>query len=138
MELFRSVGAEEAVRQAEPQGYKNSSVLQAENLIGQERGWISQDATANSLSPVAGSLIGQDLMEPILKARAEELGAVIRFQTELVSFEQDARGISARLRNRASGEEQTVRAQYLVAADGNGSKIRQQLGIGGGQSDPRY
>ncbi len=129
MELFRSVGVEEAVRKAEPPGFRNSSVLQAESLAGKELRWISQDTTGSTLSPVQGSITGQDLMEPILRARAEELGGDLRFQTECVSFEQDATGVSAVIRDRTSGKERTVRARYLVAADGNHSTIRQQLGI---------
>ena len=129
MELFRSVGVEEAVRKAEPPEFRNSSVLQAESLAGKELSWISQDTTGSTLSPVQGSITGQDLMEPILRARAEELGGDLRFQTECVSFAQDAEGVSAVLRERTSGRQRTVRARYLVAADGNHSAIRQQLGI---------
>ncbi len=129
MEIFRSVGVEEAIRQAEPASYRNSSVLQAESLAGRELGWISQDATGNDLSPVQGSITGQDLIEPILQARATELGSELRFSTELLSFEQDEEGVRAVIRDRQSGQERTVRARYLLAADGNRSAIRQQLGI---------
>ncbi len=129
MELFRSVGAEAAIRQAEPPEYRNSSVLQAESLAGKELHWISQDTTASELSHVQGSLTGQDVMEPILRARAEELGCDLRFHTELVSFAQDTSGVSALIRDRTSGTEYPVRARYLIAADGNRGTIRQQLGI---------
>ncbi len=130
MELFRSVGAEAAIRQAEPPEYRNSSVLQAESLAGKELHWISQDTTASELSHVQGSLTGQDVMEPILRARAEELGCDLRFHTELVSFAQDTSGVSALICDRTSGTEYTVRARYLIAADGHRGTIRQQLGIG--------
>src|SRR5579885_1862053 len=130
MELFRSVGVEETIRQAEPPAYKNSSVLQAESLAGKEFGWITQDTTGTQLSPVEGSLTGQDVMEPILRARAEELGGDMRFFTEMVSFKQDTTGVSAVIKDRATGKERTVKARYLIAADGNQSAIRQQLGIG--------
>ncbi len=130
MELFRAVGVEKAIRQAEPEGYRNSSVLQAESLAGRELGWITQDATGNEISPVQGSITGQDLMEPILRSRAEELGGDLRFSTEMVLFERDTEGVTALIRERASGAERVVRAQYLIAADGNRSAIRQQLGIG--------
>ena len=131
METFRTVGAEDAIRQAEPAAYRNSGVLQAESLAGRELHWITQDATAteNDLSPVPGSLVGQDLMEPILHARAAELGGDLRFHTEMISYEQDADGVSALIRDRTSGVERRIRARYLVAADGNRSAIRKQLGI---------
>ncbi len=128
MELFRSVGVEDAVRRKAPPDFQNSGILQAESLAGKELRWISQDTTGSTLSPVPGCIIGQDALEPVLRARAEELGGDLRFQTECVSFEQDATGVSAVIRDRTSGRERTVRARYLVAADGNHSTIRQQLG----------
>ena len=130
MELFRTVGIEETIRQAEASGYQNSSVLHAESLAGEERNWITQDATGSMLTPVQGSLTGQDLMEPILRERAAKSGSDLRFSTEFVSFEQDTQGVSAVIRDRMTGTESRVRARYLVAADGSRSAIRQQLGIG--------
>ncbi|MHB8595624.1 MAG: FAD-dependent monooxygenase [Ktedonobacteraceae bacterium] len=129
MELFRSVGVEDAVRSKAPLHFQKSSILHAESLVGQELGSISQDTTTSELSSIGGCIIGQDALEPVLRARAEELGGDLRFYTELVSFEQDADGVSAIIRNRSTGAEYTVRARYLVAADGNRGTIRQRLGI---------
>jgi putative polyketide hydroxylase len=47
----------------------------------------------------------------------------------LVSFEQDDTGVTAVLRDRRTGAVPTVRADYLVAADGWDSPIRERLGI---------
>ncbi len=129
MELFRSVGAEKAIRRKAPPDFQNSGILQAVSLAGKELGWITQDTTESNLSPISGCIIGQDALEPVLRARAEELGGDLRFATEMVSCEQDAEGVSAVIRDRASGKESRVRARYLIAADGNRSAIRQQLGI---------
>src|SRR5262249_35171006 len=82
------------------------------------------------LSPSPFAPIDQDNLEVILRARAEELGADIRFATELVSFRQDEGGVTAVLRDRRRGKEMMVRAGFLVAADGWDSPIREQLGIG--------
>jgi hypothetical protein len=57
------------------------------------------------------------------------LGAELRFATEMISFEQDTHGVSAVIRERDSGKTQTVRAHYMVAADGAHSRVRQRLGI---------
>ncbi len=67
--------------------------------------------------------------EPLLKTRAEELGAELCFGTDMVSFEEDSGGVTAVIRERDSGRRSTVRARYLVAADGSHSQIRQRLGI---------
>jgi putative polyketide hydroxylase len=57
------------------------------------------------------------------------LGADLRFATEMVSFEQDTHSVSAVIRNRDTGKTQTVLAQYMVAADGAHSRVREALGI---------
>lgn len=54
----------------------------------------------------------------------------MRFATELTSFEQDQAGVTAALTDRHTGAEHTVRADYLIAADGYASPVRQRLGIG--------
>jgi 2-polyprenyl-6-methoxyphenol hydroxylase-like FAD-dependent oxidoreductase len=81
------------------------------------------------LTPAIMSMASQDRIEPILLRRARGLGAEARFLTELTSFAQDAQGVSAILKNVETGEEETVFADYLVAADGNRSPIRRALGI---------
>lgn len=53
----------------------------------------------------------------------------MRFGTQLLSFVQDDRGVTATLLTDGSEEVHEVRASYLVAADGAGSGIRQALGI---------
>ncbi len=128
MEYFRSVGAEEAIRRKAPPDFQSSSIVRAESLAGRELHSITQDTTSSEISPVCGCIIGQDALEPVLRARAEELGGDLRFSTELTSFVQDCQGVRAVIRDRASGTERTVRARYLVAADGHRSSIRQQLG----------
>ena len=74
--------------------------------------------------------IDQDALEPILRARAEELGAELRYRTECTSVSQDADGVTATLRDLDAGSsERAMRVRYLVAADGNRSGLREQLGI---------
>lgn len=60
---------------------------------------------------------------------ARELGGDLRFGTELVSFEQDEDGVTAIVQTRLNGQRHTVRADYLVAADGPRSPVREELGI---------
>jgi len=80
-------------------------------------------------SPVRGTAIAQDRLEPILRGRAHELGADIRTGTELIAVAEDDNGVTATLRQH-DGREYRLRAQYLVAADGARSSIRDALGIG--------
>jgi 2-polyprenyl-6-methoxyphenol hydroxylase-like FAD-dependent oxidoreductase len=81
------------------------------------------------ISPTSGATCDQDQLEPILRAHAERRGADIRFNTELVELTAGARQVTARIRSRSTGQEDTVFAQYLVAADGATSGVRETLGI---------
>lgn len=80
------------------------------------------------LSPAAWANASQEKAEPILLARARELGAEVRFGTELVTFTQTDHEIQALVRDEHGEHE--IRADYLVAADGHRSPIREALGIG--------
>ncbi len=71
----------------------------------------------------------QSSLEPMLLAETRRHGDEVRYGTELCSLDQDDTGVTAVLRNLHSGESQTVRADYLVAADGVHSPIRKRLDI---------
>jgi 2-polyprenyl-6-methoxyphenol hydroxylase-like FAD-dependent oxidoreductase len=74
-------------------------------------------------------LISQYTLEPLLKSIAEKLPSVsVRYGCELVSFAQDADGVTAQVR--AGGGTAAVRAAYMVGCDGGGSLVRRQLDIG--------
>jgi putative polyketide hydroxylase len=137
MELFRQVGLEATIlAQETPPEQIGEMGLRVESLTGKTLD--SSEATTHRqasfinpfTSPTHSALIGQDKLEPILRARAMELGCDIRFGTEMVQFEQDDEGVRALIREQATGLKRRIRAHYLVAADGNRSAIRQQLGIG--------
>jgi putative polyketide hydroxylase len=89
---------------------------------------MGPDLSAFSTAGWANS--SQERVEPILAARARELGATIRFSTALATFTQDADGVTAVLRDLGTGETETIRADYLVGADGHRSPVREALGIG--------
>jgi putative polyketide hydroxylase len=132
LEIYRSVGLEVAIREAAPETLKDMRIVRVETLAGKELGTFLENTSDYSMpaSPVAGSIIPQNILEPLLNEHARKYGADLRFNTECVSFEQDATGVSCIIRDLSSGEERRVRAQYLVAADGNKSAIRRKLGIG--------
>ena len=104
-----------------------------ESLAGkwfEESAWTPEETQGPKVeySPCRGAAIAQDRLEPILREKAIALGADIRPNTQLVGFEQDMEGVTARLRQR-DGEEYTIRAVYMVAADGLRSSVREALGI---------
>ncbi len=72
----------------------------------------------------------QNRLDAVLLPAARGRGATVRYATRLVSFEQDDDGITALLdTGDAPGGSETVRADYLVAADGVRSGVRDALGI---------
>jgi 2-polyprenyl-6-methoxyphenol hydroxylase-like FAD-dependent oxidoreductase len=74
-------------------------------------------------------LISQYTLEPLLKSVAQALPSVtVRYGCEFLSLEQDATGVTARVRNGA-GRVASVRAVYLVGCDGGASPVRHELGI---------
>jgi 2-polyprenyl-6-methoxyphenol hydroxylase-like FAD-dependent oxidoreductase len=128
MEMLRVVSGLEDELCAASRG--DLVIVEAETVCGPPRKVIVPPGgfDLGALTPAAMATAGQDVVEPILLRRARNLGADVRFSTELVRFSQDGRGVRAVLRN-AKGEEETATADYLVAADGNRSAIRQALGI---------
>lgn len=134
MELYRTAGVEQPIREAASVLAENHGILQAGSLTGSDQEWlfrqIDPGGGLSRLSPSGWCLCSQNDLEPVLLEAARELGADIRFGTELVSFEQDDEAVTALVKNRETGRTRTVRADYLVAADGPRSPVREQLGIG--------
>ncbi len=87
-------------------------------------------AGLSELSPEpAAQYCPQSRLEPMLLAETRRRGSEVRYGTELSSLELDEAGVTAVVRDRDSGESETIRADYLVAADGVHSHIRNLLGI---------
>ena len=88
------------------------------------------DDSWRAASPWRQLNLPQIRLEPLLKARAEELSpGRIRFGHELVDLEQDAEGVRATVRDNASGRHYVVRCQYLLGADG-GRRVASLVGVG--------
>jgi len=132
MEIFRSVGLQQAVEAAaEREFVQNGAIISVDTLSGKELACFYRtfnDGVAG-LSPTSRLFITQIGLEPVLRERARELGADQHYATEIVNFEQDDAGVVAVLRPRDGGQERRVRARYLVGADGAHSLVRRQLGI---------
>jgi 2-polyprenyl-6-methoxyphenol hydroxylase-like FAD-dependent oxidoreductase len=141
MELFRAVGLGEQIPQVPP-GFGRPRRLKVESLAGK---WTSEEVAWTPDKPGAkaegrlqarvdysictAAALAQDRLEPILRAQAIALGADVRLSTMLKSFEHDGDGVTALLRH-GDGREYTLVAEYLIAADGHSSPIREAIGIG--------
>jgi 2-polyprenyl-6-methoxyphenol hydroxylase-like FAD-dependent oxidoreductase len=74
-------------------------------------------------------MIPQSATEAILLARLRELGGDVWRPHEVRDLSQDADGVSVRLADNG-GPERTLRARYVVGADGMHSAVRERAGIG--------
>ncbi|MEU6417337.1 FAD-dependent oxidoreductase [Streptomyces spiralis] len=136
MEVLRDLGVEsEAVTFGSPSRLMGDTVL-CTALTGEEigriRSWGTGPATATeyaSKSPCEMIDLPQTYLEPILVSNAAARGAKVRFDTEFLRFTQDEDGVTAVLRDRVRGDEFTVRARYLIGADGGRSAVAEQLGL---------
>jgi putative polyketide hydroxylase len=87
-------------------------------------------AGLDKLSPEpAAQYCPQSRLEPILLTETRRRGSEVRYGMELSSLELDEAGVTAVLHDRDSGAFETVRAEYLIAADGVHSPTRSLLGI---------
>ena len=85
------VGIEQIVRQkSDEQFVQDGAIMAVETLAGKELGYFIANLNegVRDVSPCERVFISQSLLEPLLKTRADELGAELRFATDLVSFEQ--------------------------------------------------
>ena len=132
MEVFRSVGLQRAVEEAAAREFRQGGAIVAvESLGGKELAYFyrSYNEGVEGLSPADRLFITQVGLEPILRQQASDLGAEHLFGADLVSFETHDDHIVSAIRPLAGGPEEVVISDYLVAADGAHSAVREQLGI---------
>jgi 2-polyprenyl-6-methoxyphenol hydroxylase-like FAD-dependent oxidoreductase len=132
-EILRSAGLEDAVRRrSEEQYHPGGGINNVESLAGREIAsyFANLNAGVEEFSPTIRLFIDQNALEPILRTRAEELGAKLLYRVECSSLEQDSDGVTATLEDLEGGSRRSVRSRYVVAADGNRSPTRERLRIG--------
>nr|AIW62996.1 FAD-dependent monooxygenase [uncultured bacterium BAC-AB1442/1414/561] len=131
-ELLRSVGLEAEVLANRSPIADNTDLIHVHTLGGAERVRLPrpQPADIGRLSPCGWSLIDQNRLEPLLRQRAENAGGQVRYSVRAERVHIDAEGATVVLADRETGAEETVRTRYVIAADGNRSRIGGNLGVG--------
>ena len=129
MEILRSLGLEERVRQASfeaaPRLARSRTMIDPEPIL-----FPSFRSESVHVSPTEWTSCAQSELEPILlQEAASHPGAQLLFGTELLGFEEAGEEISAMIADRATGQVRQVRCRFLIAADGSRSPIRERLGI---------
>lgn len=132
MELYRAAGIEDAVRAAAD---TNLGIAVGDTLAGEYEAVrnMTDPSEQAVLSPTTMSACDQHRIEPVLRARSTELGAGLFYGCTAVHIEQDDSGVTVdvvHVAEAGSAPPSSIRARYLVAADGANSPIRTHLGIG--------
>ena len=131
MEIYRSLGIQEEIRANRTGDQKSGEIARAKNLSSpdvqfQGKPW----ADTADLTATPAETCDQDRLEPILRRHAQRLGADIRFGTELVDLQQNAREVVARVRTVKAGEPPALAASYVIACDGVTGSTRERIGVG--------
>ncbi|MCU4795025.1 MULTISPECIES: FAD-dependent oxidoreductase [Bacillus cereus group] len=141
MELFRELGLEQRIRSA-GKALENCRGRIAVHTIAEANQEEVAQMRANQyendekllqkieeISPSKKTACYQITLEEIMLQEARTLGGELSFYHELVSYEQNEQGVIATIRNRETEKESVIHCDYVIAADGAKSKIREQLGI---------
>jgi 2-polyprenyl-6-methoxyphenol hydroxylase-like FAD-dependent oxidoreductase len=133
-EHLRRWGIADKLRAASPLGLDYpSNVVFVTRLAGQE---LSRFENAFYCAPGRNPLysehaqwVPQYSVEEVLRAHAQSLpGVEIRFNCELLGFEQDGERVSARLHDMEGRGDSVVDTDFLVGADGARSMVREAIG----------
>jgi len=131
LEVFRGLGLGREVHAA---GMHVSRIFRKRTLASSEQEELAipqlEPSYSERISPEPFYLYcPQNRLEPVLRAAAKQRGCDVRYGTEFISFTHEDMGTTATLKERDTDRSYVVRADYLVAADGTHSHIRESLGI---------
>lgn len=136
MEVFRALGIEQAVRAvATPNELMGNNVWStsfADPEIARLMSWGSGAARRTDYllaSPCEMCNVPQHVLEPVILNAAIAAGAVVHFNTEFISLTQDDTAVRATVRDRLSGKQRVIEADYLIGADGANSAVVRSVGI---------
>jgi 2-polyprenyl-6-methoxyphenol hydroxylase-like FAD-dependent oxidoreductase len=112
------------------QDYAWVSQLHGGYEFGRESFPTVRDEPKPEQSPQKRERCPQNFFDPVLTRFARRSGCVqVRYSTEYVSHQERADGVTVRVRDLESGEEQEIECQYLVGCDGGASRVKEALGI---------
>ncbi|PEW01200.1 FAD-binding monooxygenase [Bacillus cereus] len=138
MELFRELGLENKIRLAGKALENCRGRIAVHTIAEVNNEEFAQTQYGNDekllqkveeISPSKQTACYQIILEEMMLQYAEKLGGKLSFYHELVSYEQNENGVIAIIRDRETEKESVIHCDYVIAADGAKSKIREQLGI---------
>jgi 2,4-dichlorophenol 6-monooxygenase len=138
MEVLRDLGKDveaEAYMHATDQDLMGENVF-CVSLAGEELGRMkswgkhpNSRAEHRLSSPTFMNDLPQTFMEPLLYKTACSRGAQSRMSCEYISHMQDNQGVTVTAHDRLTKKNFTVRAKYLIGADGGNSLVAEHAGL---------
>lgn len=136
MEIFRDVGIDDQVLSDATEHELVGDTVFCTSIAGEEIGRIrtwgtgaDREADYQLASPCLTVDIPQTYLEPILVKNATMRGTQAQFSTEYVSHVQDEDGVDVSVVDRLTGHAYTIRAKYLIGADGARSKVASDINL---------
>ena len=136
MEIFRDLGIDDQVLADATGHHLVGDTVFCTSLAGEEIGRIrtwgtgpARESDYRLASPCEIVDIPQTYLEPILVRNATARGTQTRFSTEYLSHRQDEDGVAVRVLDRLTGGEFTIRARYVIGADGARSSVAADAGL---------
>ena len=136
MEVFRDLGIEQQVLADATEHALVGDTVFCTSIAGEEIGRIrtwgtrpDREGDYRLASPCLIVDIPQTYLEPILVRNATQRGTQTRFSTEYLSHAQDADGVTVTVLDRVTGQQYTIRAKYLIGADGARSKVAADIDL---------
>ena len=135
MEVYRRVGVADAIVARSTPIELQRFITWCESVGGLTYGRLSLEGKKGrvprftTISPIHSCNLPQSELEPLLYARASEVAGhdPVSFGTAFAGFEEHDDHVAVRVEG-ADGEA-TLRARYLIGADGAGSRVRRAAGI---------
>jgi 2-polyprenyl-6-methoxyphenol hydroxylase-like FAD-dependent oxidoreductase len=129
MELCRIWGAEQQIRQAElPIAARR--FLWMNHLKGEIQGDVSIVSEQEEISPTEPCLLSQDILEQkLLTCLSTQKLSQVYFNNRVINIEQDDQFVYCELENLLDHSRTKIHCQYLIAADGANSFVRENIGI---------
>ena len=131
MEILRQLGLEEQVTEIGLPRSETVHFFAGASLSAPQFGRVDSQPPQGeaAVSPTANLACPQDRFEALLRQRVVDHPLIdARFGTELLDAQQRSNDVEVRLRT-CNEPDTTVRASWLVGADGSRSRVRQLAGI---------
>ena len=131
LEMFRGLGIEDAVRtQSAKEFTPEGTIVAMDALAGRKLADIIANLNegVDALSPCRRLFLNQPSLEPILRECARAAGATVLQGAEVLAVQQDAAGVRLQV-GMLDGATRELRGEYLIAADGAHSRVREALGV---------